>query len=303
MINEIYDIYKRNFPYIVREERTVIRILSDCNNKIFAEKNDYGNLMGVSVINKNSIYLICVDTEYRNKGIGTKLLNESEEYIKQQKYKTVIIGVGDDYLMPGIPTNVKQISEKLQDDNIYSNVTNEASTFFIKHGYLHSWKDSNCFDMRVDLKTQDFPNINIGDTIDGISYRWATVDDIPKIVECTNDAWKEFTPYYKDKHLYNEKSNQKVLIATRDNHVCGTLIVSIETEGKGLGSVGCTAVSHKYRGHHIGVNMTILGTKYLKLIGLKDAFLGYTYSGLDKMYGYAGYKICLYYNMATKNFL
>lgn len=33
---------------------------------------------------------------------------------------------------------------------------------------------------------------------------------------------------------------------------------------------------------------------------LKEAYLGYTYSGLDHMYGYAGYKICVYYNMAFK---
>jgi len=57
---------------------------------------------------------------------------------------------------------------------------------------------------------------------------------------------------------------------------------------------------HKFRDKHIGVNMVIMGTKYLKSRGLKNAFLGYTYSGLDKMYGYAGYRICIYYFMAQK---
>ena len=90
------------------------------------------------------------------------------------------------------------------------------------------------------------------------------------------------------------------MIATCNDEVCGTLIISIETEAKGLGSVGCTTVTHNYRGKHIGVNMVVLGTKYLKSLGIKKGYLGYTYSGLDKMYGYAGYKICIYYAMAQK---
>ena len=164
----------------------------------------------------------------------------------------------------------------------------------------HSWKEANCFDMRADLETVEFPEINIGVTINGINYRWATVEDIPKIIECTDDAEQNFSQYYKDKTIY-ESINQGVLIGTCDGDVCGTLIVSAETDGKGIGSVGCTTVAHKYRGKHIGVNIVILGTKYLKEIGLKNGYLSYTYSGLDRMYGYAGYKICIYYNMASKD--
>jgi len=46
--------------------------------------------------------------------------------------------------------------------------------------------------------------------------------------------------------------------------------------------------------------MVTIGTKYLKDAGMKEAYLGYTYSGLDHMYGYAGYKICIYYMMAKR---
>jgi hypothetical protein len=34
---------------------------------------------------------------------------------------------------------------------------------------------------------------------------------------------------------------------------------------------------------------------------MKEAFLSYTYSGLDRLYGAAGYKINVYYMMAKKN--
>ena len=44
----------------------------------------------------------------------------------------------------------------------------------------------------------------------------------------------------------------------------------------------------------------MLGTKYLKDIGLKNASLSYTYTGLDKLYGYSGYRISCYYMMGKK---
>lgn len=300
MGKELFEIFKRNFPFIVREDKTVIKLLSNPKNKIFEKKNEEGTLIGVSVINKKSIYLMCVDKKYRNQGIGTELLKESENYVLENGYNNIQVGAGDDYLMPGIPTSIKPFEEKLKPDKIYHEVTNEASSFFEKRGYIHSWKEANCFDMRVDLETMEFSEISIGDTMNGIHYRWATVEDIPKVMECIDDAEKSFSQYYKEETIY-ENGRQGVLIGTCNGDVCGTLIVGIEAEEKGIGSVGCTAVAHKYRGKHIGVNIVILGTKHLKEMGLKNGYLSYTYSGLDRMYGYAGYKICIYYNMATKD--
>ena len=120
-------------------------------------------------------------------------------------------------------------------------------------------------------------------------------------MHCVKDAEESFVKYYKNQKLYSDSGNQKVLIALNNDEVLGTLIVSIETEGKNLGCVGCTTVKHSQRGKHIAVNLVILGTKYLKDIGLKYANLSYTYTGLDHMYGYAGYKISCYYMMAEKN--
>lgn len=300
MVNELFEIFKRNFPFILREDKTVIKLLSDPKNKRIEKRDEVGTLIGVSVINKNTIYLMCVDKKYRNQGIGLELLIKSEDYVLENGYDNIQVGAGDDYLMPGIPTSIKPFEEELNTENIYHEVTNEASSFFEKRGYNHSWKEANCFDMRADLETVEFSEINIGDILNGIHYRWATKEDILKIIECTDDAEQSFSKYYKDEIIY-ENEKHRVLIATCKGDVCGTLIVNIETEGKGIGSVGCTTVVHNYRGKHIGVNMVILGTKYLNEIGLRNGYLGYTYSGLDRMYGYAGYKICIYYYMASKD--
>ena len=301
-MNEVYEIFKRNFPYINREEKTLKEIINNKDNYLIEKRNENKELIACALINKNTILLLVVDKSYRNTGIGTELLKEAEEYIKNNNYNNIVLGVGFNYLMPGVPTSEKvsdSYNEKLVDE-----VNNIASTFFKKHGYSHSWKNVNCFDMKMSLSNFNQNDYNIGDTINGVTYRWATKDEISEIIECCDDACKyqdeKFSKYYKNELLYEDDNNQKVLVAIKNNKIVGTLIISIETEGKDLGCVGCTCVMFSETHQKIGTNLVKLGTKYLKDIGLKNASLSYTYSGLDKLYGASGYMISTYYFMGEK---
>ena len=300
-MEEIFDIYKRNFPYINREEKTIREIINNKDNIVFERRED-NNLIGCVIVNKNTILLLVVDEEYRNKGIGSSLLEECENIIINNGYNNIVLGVGFDYLMPGVPTSKKYVSSV--HENLDPMVNDDASTFFEKRGYIHSWKDCNCFDMKMKLSDFNQNEYSIGDTINNIYYRWANIDDLDEIIKCADDACQyqdeKFSKYYNNKDLYNENNNQRVLVAIKDNKIVGTLIVSIETEGKDLGSVGCTCVSFNETHQKIGTNMVKLGTKYLKDIGLKNASLSYTYSGLDKLYGASGYEISCYYMMGEK---
>lgn len=281
MINEIYRLFTENLPDIMKSEESVKRILSDENNHIITYR-DGDRLIGVSVINENTVYLLCVDKPFQNQGIGTKLLNQSEEYITAKGFDKIVIGAGKDYIMPGIPMN------------------NGAHTFFKKYGYIHAWGDRGCFDMSQQLKDFEYSQHSIGDTINDITYRWATIDDIDKVVTCVADAEKGFVPYYGNRELYEKGTDTLVLIAVKDNEVAGALIVGAESEGKVMGTVGCTATAHKYRNMGIATNMVRLGTKYLKDIGLSKAFLEYTYTEIVHMYGRAGYQVCMEYYMGEK---
>lgn len=280
-VDEIFDLYKKCLPFIVREESKVKEIIADKNNHIISHR--VGNkLVGVSVINGNTIYLLCVKKDSRGKGIGKKLLKESENYIKLQGFDKIKLGAGKDYIMPGVP------------------MKESAYKFFEKYGYMHSWGKTGCFDMSMNLKDFVWNKAKIGETIDGIIYRFATKEDIPQISECVSDTQKDFVQYYQEEKHYTKNTNVPVIIALDKNKVVGALIVSIETEGKDLGSVGCTATIHSHRGKGIATNMVCLGTKYLKEIGLGKAFLGYTYTDIVKMYARAGYQVCMEYFMAEK---
>ncbi len=297
-MQEIYNLFRQALPFVIREEEAVYSVLNNKENVIIEKRNEEHRLIGVSVIHKNVILLLCVAPEYRRQGIGTWLLSESEKAIRGAGYDEVTVGVGEDYITPGIPTSKRYapaVNERLNE-----NFDETASSFFEKRGYIHDWgNECNCFDMKFPLSEFTKKEHSIGDTIDGVCYRFATAEDLASISACTDAACKEFTKWYQNDFLYTVNDSSRALVAVADGKVVGTLMVDTD-HNSGLGSVGCTAVHPEYRGRHIAVNMVILGTKYLKDVGMKDAYLGYTYTGLDHMYGYAGYKILVYFMMAKK---
>lgn len=301
-MNEYFKMFKTNFPYISREEKILKEVISNSDNTYFEKRNDNNKLIGLAIVNKNTILLLVVDKDYRNQGIGSELLNKCENLIIKNKYNEIKLGVGFNYLMPGVPTS-KKYTESVH-ENLYPEINDNASNYFEKRGYTHSWGKCNCFDMKMSLSDFTKNDNSIGDTINNIYYRWATIDDLDEIIDCADDACQfqdgKFSKYYKNTALYKNDNNQKVLVAIKNNKIIGTLIISIETEGKDLGCVGCTCVSFKETHQKIGTTLVRLGTKYLKDIGLSNANLSYTYTGLDKLYGESGYEISCYYMMARK---
>lgn len=135
-MSRYYEMFRRNFPFIVRDEREALEIINNPENRIIEVNNDSGKLIGVSIIHKNTILMLCVDEEYRNKGIGNKLLSDSEKYIIGKGYDKVSIGAGDNYLMPGIPMATKPYNEQLKEDKIYADVSNDFYNFFQKEDIL-----------------------------------------------------------------------------------------------------------------------------------------------------------------------
>lgn len=295
-MNEWYDLFRRNFPYCVREERVVRRLLDDGTNSVFRRWDECGRLIGAAVVQENNILMLCVDEEYRKQGIGSSLLAEAESRIGENGYASVTVGAGREYLMPGIPVNRPVIEEDLLQAFGFEGPDDSALRFFQKKGYAHSW-DCNCFDMRFEMENFNMPEF----AFDGLEYRWAEEEDRSGVLECVSNGFEKFVRHYDRDEIYCADSRQRALIATDGTKIAGALIVSLETEGAGIGSVGCTVVREENRGRGIASRLVAHGTACLKQAGMRSAFLGYTYSGLDKLYGRCGYRICMYYYMARKN--
>ena len=294
---ELSALFRRNFPFAVREAATVSRILGDERNRVLERRDGAGCLAGAAVVRGDAVLLLCVDGAHRRRGLGTALLAGAEALIRAAGHERVIVGAGEEYLTPGVPTSKRYYPA--ENEALYPGLTDEASCFFEKRGYRHSW-DANCFDMRFPLAGWDAPAWRNGMALDGVVYRWAEPADRAAVCACVEDAWPDFTRYYDNPALYGADPARRVMFAGANGLAVGALMVSLGTEAPSLGSVGCTAVRPAYRGRHIAVNLVRLSTACLKAAGMAEAFLGYTYTGLDHMYGYAGYRICAYYMMAQK---
>ncbi len=308
-VQELYEIFNRNFPFIVRDKGTVLEILGHEGNVVFEERDAQNALIGAAVVNRSTILMLCVDEKYRERGIGSRLLKRAEEAIRANGFEQINVGNGFNYLAPGVPTAKRYFAA--ENEKLYPGLDERASDFFTKRGYAHSW-ECNCFDMRFllsefeesetgkGIENMQYEN-GFAHCINGITYRLAAPDERDAVCACTDDACAEFTQYYRADALYQKGNTARVFVAVSGNEVVGTLIVGVEDEEKSLGSVGCTTVHPSWQGKHIAVNLVAVGTKYLKEFGLREAYLSYTYTGLDHMYGYSGYKICVYFMMAVKN--
>lgn len=296
MIEEYYKMYDKNFPFLIKDKHHIQKVLSDENNQFIEKRNKNNELIGLSVINNNTIYLLCVNSQYRKKGIGTELLKESEKIITENGYNKIIIGLGQEYIMPGIPSKSMPYFENLNYRNITPRITNEAKIFFEKRGYFHSWDKANCFDMIQDLTTYIPKKTKNQD----LNYRWATIADMPKILICTDEGYHDYSKYYLDKNIYQAASSIKILLAEKNDEIYGVTIVNIHSHNKEFGNIQHTVVLPKYRHHHIGTDLIISATNFLFAKQVKIALIDYTYSGLERLYGPAGYRIYLFYNMSTK---
>jgi ribosomal protein S18 acetylase RimI-like enzyme len=286
MTAEIHALFKHAMPAVHKNEAHFKRIVGNEENHIISHVID-GDLVGVSVINDNVIYLLCVNPSFRRQGIGSMLLQQSEAYIKSQGYVNLKVGAGRSYITPGVP------------------IDGNSDLFFAKRGYTHSWGDDECFDMELQLADFIDDGHTLGDMIDGIRYRWATIDDLDATLQSVADGAGTFVPFYRDRELYlapieNTPKSRRVLVAAKDHEIAGALIVYLDITDKNKGAVGCTATRTAHQGKGIATNMVRLGTKYLKDIGIKHAFAEYTYTAIQNIYGRSGYRITTRYFMAEK---
>lgn len=294
-IAELLALFDDCFPYLESGRGSIPNL---AKNNIVHRCIADGELAGAAIVGGGNIYFLAVSPKYRHRGIGTELLAETEKTCLNAGYDKVTVGVGKNgYITPGIPTSVMPYAEELCPPDLYEGLTDEGAAFFRRRGYIHS-RASNVFDMHMALPYADNVCYPLGYARDGVIYRLAESGDRASVLRCTDDAAPYFTTYYRDEEIYREGSVVCAASET-DGEILG--VVMADGAPCGLGTIGCTAVAHRARGRGIASDMVRCATQYITDKGSARAFLSYTYTGLDKMYGKAGYRICVYYMMAEKS--
>ncbi len=181
-----------------------------------------------------------------------------------------------------------------------------ARQFFVRRGYRHAWGECECFDMCAEFGRQSCAD---GATLDGaadsdeapagVELRWAEARDRAATLECARAAHAPFERYYEPAQLYVPGA-RRALLAVEAARVVGVLIAGCGEAAAGVGGIACVAVVPERRGRGIARALVCAATGALRRAGMARGFIGYTYSGLEQLYGAAGYRISMHYFMARK---
>lgn len=273
MLHELYQLYLKCFPdYPVREPLFLSQLAPE-KAHILIERQD-GKLIGFSMIHDQSIALLCVDEDHRGRGVGTRLLEQSEAWIFT-KADRVILGRGRYYLLQGVP-----------DDK------NSAVGFFQGRGFSAGWTSVN---MCLPLADFHVDRLQIPPCPQDISFRFISEGEYPRLLEAVSDAQADWLDIFKD-------CCDPVLIAESGGEILGFEILSPNGGLFGLdktASIGCVGVVHKARDRGVGRQMVAKGAAWLKRRGCQWVELRYVY--LVDWYKKLGFEVLRHQWMGEKS--
>ena len=241
MFSELYELYLGCFPNYPVTEALFCQLLKPEKAHIIRRyEND--ELVAFSLIHGSSISLLCVAESRRKQGIGTELLNESEQYIRNLGAQRICLGKGKYYLLQGVPTDQYDVVE-----------------FFVKRGYSADWISTN---MSIDLEKFSADALNIPPAPENIVYRFADATDKESLFAAIENAKSAWKPVY-------ETCVDPVYVAVCDGNVIGFEVLSPKGGRFGganekVGCIGCVGVVPSEREKGIGRQMVVKGMEWLK---------------------------------------
>lgn len=284
MMENIYGIFSECFPQLPVGEEVFFRLLDADSCKLFFA-DDNGLTAGFSAVCGNCIRLLCVRPEFRGKGIGSRLLRESEEFIVQSGFDRAVLGGTDSGLFIGeaVPA----------DRSDFASAT--RNSFFGHRGYR---SESGCIEMKMRSENFDPDKLDIPPCPDGTSFVLAESGDMENLLRAVEAVDTDWAQYFT--------AERPVLIAKLGGETAGFCIIEenadtvISSGENNVGSIGCVGVIPQMRGKGIGLAMVAEAMRRLKQNGCTDAFIHYTY--LDRWYGRLGFKTFLRYSFSEKIF-
>jgi ribosomal protein S18 acetylase RimI-like enzyme len=262
---ELYKIYIKCFEDYKISEKGFYNALAIERCTINTIKLE-GEIVAYCIIRDNAILLLCVLNNYRNQGLGIKLLMEAEKFICENGYYKVVLGCGRSYLFQGVPKEYG------------------AQYFFKKFGYRASWTS---VDMSIDFTKYDVDNTENLKCSAEVYFRYANMQDKDNLLEAVGKVNSSWLIHYKD-------CKKQVLLAVDQHKIVGFEIISVcsdtfyKNELDQVGTIGCVGVLSDYQGVGIGSRMVNYGLSELKKAGCNTAYIGYTW--LEEWYARLGFK-------------
>ena len=198
LYSDLYKLYSRCFPQYPVSQETFWQRLCPEKARVFAEYGQ-GLLIGCALVHKASIPLLCVDREYRQQGVGARLLASAQGYILGTGARQITLGCGEHYLLQGVPEDPPA-----------------PVRFFQRHGYTAPWTSVN---MELDLKSFSLKTAAIPPAPENVAFRMARVTDADALLAAVEDAQASWVPIFAS-------CQDPVLLAVAREQIMGFQILS-----------------------------------------------------------------------------
>lgn len=263
MKEEYCTIFNMCFPNFHMTYERFCSLLED-EGSVYFEHSEDGNVVAFAILKDFAIRLICVIPGKQRMGIGTKLLQDIEQYMESKGYEKVITG---------------GVSSRL-----FIGAVSDSWHFFENRGYKAV---GGCDEMLLKLDEFNSERYALHGS-ETAKYGWYEGDmkEIHAAVASVDDNWVQ---YYTD--------SENIYVARVDGRIASFCLVDTDcnnylTDRYGrIGMPGCVGTVPEYRNKGIGLEMVANVTEYLKEQGMNVSFIYYT--GVADWYRKIGYQIFL----------
>ncbi|MBS4192448.1 GNAT family N-acetyltransferase [Bacillus sp. FJAT-49705] len=235
------------------------------------------------------IQALLVDSNWRNKGIGTVLLEKAESALAKEGVKKVFIGRDPWHYFPGVPAEFKNINP-----------------WFEKKGYINDGYDHDLiayYEQKIDAQIPDL------DEVEFSMLKEEEKDELLSFLNrCFPGRWEyEAIHYFKKGGTGREfvvlKKNNRIIGFCRVNDSKSPFIAqnvywSPLLNGE-LGGIGPLGVDSEERKKGYGIAIVEAGIAALRSHGVNQIVIDWT--GLVEFYGKLGYKKWKSYTKFSKN--
>ncbi|MBP3922119.1 MAG: GNAT family N-acetyltransferase [Ruminiclostridium sp.] len=265
---EYYSLYTSSFPDYPLSFEDFCSMTDIENSATVIEEKDGERLAGFAIIGKSNIPVIAVDKAYRNKGIGSVLLERAEEILRKRGVKEISLARGTNSIFQGVPMD---------------NGNEDASEFFRKRGYKESHITYN---MDIDTADFEYAHLNIPKP-SNIEYRFAEESDKEELLKAVELVVPDWVDMYRE-------CDDEILLAICDGRIAGFEMLNeyggvFTKNAEKHGCIGCVGTVPEFRKRGIGLDMTARSVQILKDRGCDKVQL--LYLVLDKWYGKLGFYI------------
>ena len=257
-----YEIFKACFPQLVIDKETFTRLAFGKDTHLFIEEG------GFAVTHGQRIALLCVAPEYQRRSIGSRLLAESEQYIRALGHNRAVIG-----------------------GNMLCGAVDGSCDFFSRNGYtLGSEFKELCLELgsfsAADAmkKCTDDIEFILGD---------AQPEELHHAVAAVDEDWVQYFTAPNDVYCARRNGTIASFCIVGEDEDC--LLSDGATK---VGSIGCVGTVPEYRSKGTGLALVATAAEYLQAHGCGRVFIHMTH--LDRWYGQLGAEVFLRYSMAEK---